>query len=129
MAIAISGFIAVALGAFGAHGLRALLEERTLHAFETAVEYQFFHTFAMALCLMAGKLDGNPLLKRAYFAFGIGIILFSGSLYAIALLKAWHVEAPWLGPITPFGGLMFLAGWVYLGMACYKGDRAQISGL
>lgn len=103
------GFLSVALGAFGAHALRAVLDEYGKSIYETAVQYQMFH--AMAL-LITGILQRN--LKDVSFApagwaFLAGTVLFSGSLYVLSV-----TGVKWLGAITPFGGVAFLIGWVSL---------------
>jgi uncharacterized membrane protein YgdD (TMEM256/DUF423 family) len=109
---AISAFIAVAAGAFGAHGLRDRLEPALLVTFETGARYQFFHALAMILTALAH--DRRP--ARAYpvvgALFAVGTVLFSGSLYALALsgVRAW-------GAVTPFGGLCFLTGWLVFAVA------------
>jgi len=96
--------LAVALGAFGAHALKgALVERGTLETWKTAVDYQIWH--ALALLLIAA-IDGN---RRSAACFVLGILLFSGSLYFIAL-----GGPSWLGPVTPLGGLSFMLGWVLL---------------
>lgn len=110
----ISGFLAVALGAFGAHGLKPRLSMEELQWFETANRYHFYHTLALlSVALLKGE---SPLLRNAGFAFVIGILLFSGSLYVMAVtgLKT-------LGMITPLGGLAFLAGWGFLCVFGMKG--------
>jgi uncharacterized membrane protein YgdD (TMEM256/DUF423 family) len=108
---AAGGGIAVVLGAFAAHGLRSRLDPTALHAFETGVTYQFFHSIALCvLALWCRQLVRAPVIGDAAVfagaAFITGILFFSGSLYALAL------DAPrWLGPITPIGGLAFISGW------------------
>src|SRR6478736_4211384 len=97
---AINGAIAVGAGAFAAHGLRDRLEPRMLEVFETAARYQMYHALAMVL---AGVL----VARGPGIAFQAGIVLFSGSLYLLALTD---VKA--LGAVTPFGGLAFIAGWL-----------------
>src|SRR3989338_3031205 len=98
------GFFGVALGAFGAHGLKSILHPDMLAIFETAVRYQMFHSCAIvADAVIAEKL---PLALLAGRLFGVGIILFSGSLYALSL-----TEIRSFGMITPIGGICFLAGW------------------
>ncbi len=111
---AISGFLAVILGAFGAHGLRPMLDIKTLHAYETGVLYQFFHT--LVLCAMAFSSDehNSRFFNRAALFFMAGIICFSGSLYAIAFSRAAGFDLSWLGPITPVGGLLLMVGWLML---------------
>ena len=112
---AVSGLIAVLLGAFGAHALRGKLESKLFDVFETGVRYQFFHTFALiAVALLIDKL-GTAQLVPAGWLFVAGIVLFSGSLYLLAV-KSWK----WLGPVTPLGGLLFIAGWVMLLIAAAR---------
>ena|SRR5438270_5488197 len=97
-------FLAVALGAFGAHALKAtLLAQNSRDVWNTAVLYHFLHSLAL---VTLGYHAGNRIVCYLFLA---GILLFSGSLYALAL-----TGANWLGPITPFGGLCFLAGWAWL---------------
>ncbi len=106
----ISGGLSVALGAFSAHGLKKKLSPEMLSAFKTGVDYQFFHTFALALVglsLISQNIDQSMFLTWAAISFGIGIILFSGSLYLLALTRKKI-----FGPITPLGGLFFILGWL-----------------
>lgn len=113
---AISGFLAVGLGAFGAHGLKPRLSPSLMSAFETAVQYQFYHTLALfGLALLLQRLGEKTLLLTAGYLFMAGIILFSGSLYLLAL------GGPrWLGPVTPVGGLTFLLAWSILFIAILR---------
>lgn len=105
---ALLGFLSVALGAFGAHALRGKVSESLLSAWQTAVLYQSIHALALlALALYARVAPGNVEIKVPAALFTAGIVLFSGSLYAMVLSGQ-----PRLGMITPFGGLSFLAGWV-----------------
>ena len=102
---ALFGFLAVALGAFGAHGLSKLLaRNETTVIWEKAVFYHFIH--AVMLFVLGGR---SPLSKGPWFAFLCGIVLFSGSLYVLAV-----TNLRWLGAITPFGGVSFLVGWLWL---------------
>jgi len=106
---AIYGFVGVAFGAFGAHALRARLTPEMLAVWRTGVEYQFWHALALiAVGLLATSRPG-PLLSAAGGCFAIGVLLFSGSLYALTL-SGVRV----LGAVTPFGGLLFLIGWALL---------------
>jgi uncharacterized membrane protein YgdD (TMEM256/DUF423 family) len=112
LAGAVEGFIAVALGAFGAHGLRGRLSPDMLAVFETGVRYHMYHALALLLTgAVAGRLDGRAIVAAGWL-FVAGIVLFSGSLYVLA---ATGVTA--LGAITPIGGVAFLAGWVCLAVA------------
>ena len=108
--------LAVAAGAFGAHALRARLEPRDLEIFETAARYQFYP--ARALIGAAGAVERWPVpaATTAGWLFLAGIVLFSGSLYALVLS-----DTRWLGAVTPFGGLSFMAGWVCLALAARAG--------
>lgn len=110
---AIFGAIAVALGAFGAHGLKNYVPEQSIATFDTGVRYQFYHVFALvAVALLKGK-SNNSWLKWSGKFFIIGIFLFSGSLYLLTALKVTgSVGLSGIGIITPFGGLAFVAGWV-----------------
>jgi len=95
--------------------LRGKLEPKLFDVFETGVRYQFFHTFALiAVALLIDKL-GTAQLVPAGWLFVAGIVLFSGSLYLLAV-KSWK----WLGPVTPLGGLLFIAGWVMLLIAAAR---------
>jgi len=110
---ALLGGLAVALGAFGAHALKARLTPEKLVTFETGVRYHFYHSLAL---LAAGTLQiilpGAGMLTLSGWLFIAGIVLFSGSLYWLAL------GGPrWLGPVTPLGGLALIAGWIVLALA------------
>ena len=109
---AISGFIAVSLGAFGAHGLKEQLSERLFNVWVTGTEYQFYHSLALILIALLGlHFTHSRLLRWSANSFLAGIILFSGSLYALAL-----TGISWLGMITPLGGVAFLLGWLALAL-------------
>lgn len=107
VAAALSGLVAVACGAFGAHGLRARTTPDQLAAWQTAAHYQLLHSVVLLALALYGS-GGRP-LGPAPWLFGAGIALFSGSIYALVL------GGPrWLGPITPLGGSCLMAGWVAL---------------
>lgn len=107
--VGIAGASAVLLGAFGAHALRGVLDARGAELWHTAVNYHAWHALALAVAAGLGRGRSG---RVAVAAFVVGIVLFSGSLYALAL------GAPrWVGIITPFGGLAFVAGWLALGWA------------
>ena len=111
---ALAGLTGVALGAFGAHALRARLQPEMLTVFETGVRYHLYHALALvATALILGRFTGK-LIVAAGWLFTAGIVLFSGSLYALALTG---VTA--LGAITPIGGLAFLLGWACLALAAW----------
>jgi uncharacterized membrane protein YgdD (TMEM256/DUF423 family) len=103
---AIGGFFSVLLGAFAAHTLREIISPGMLQAFETGVRYQALHALALLALGLLIQIQPHPRLNLAGWAFATGILLFSGSLYTMA-----GVDAPWLGLVTPFGGLAFLLGW------------------
>jgi uncharacterized membrane protein YgdD (TMEM256/DUF423 family) len=107
---AILGFLGVAIGAFGAHGLRSRLSPELLAVFETGVRYQMYHVFALLIVAAAiGHAGQARLLMIAGWSFIAGILIFSGSLYALALTGTTA-----FGAITPIGGLGFLVGWACL---------------
>ena len=109
---ALAGVAGVGLGAFGAHGLRGRLSPEMLAVFETGVRYHMYHALALvATAALMGRLDGR-LINAAGWLFTAGIVLFSGSLYVVALTGVGV-----FGAITPIGGLAFLAGWACLAIA------------
>ena len=106
---AIAAFVAVALGAFGAHSLRTKLSPDMLTIFEVGVRYQMYHAFGLIAVAWAITRWPEANLNAAGWAFIIGIVVFSGSLYLLTL-----TDVRWLGAITPLGGLAFLIGWAIL---------------
>jgi len=112
---AISGLLAVALGAFGAHGLKAIISSEMLEVYKTGVQYQFYHTFALLAAGILMNFNQSKALKWSATLFMIGIILFSGSLYVLAIsgVKGF-------GIITPFGGITWIAAWILLFVHCRK---------
>ncbi|WP_205512533.1 DUF423 domain-containing protein [Longitalea arenae] len=118
---AILGALAVALGAFGAHGLKKIVPPETVTTFETGVRYQFYHVFALlAVAILFGSFPGKN-LQYAGICFIVGIILFSGSLYVLTALQATKtVGLRGIGAITPIGGVFFIVGWIFLFLAILK---------
>ena len=122
----LSGAMAVALGAIGAHYLKTKVETgqitfENLQTYETAVRYQMFHSIVILAIVLGGDRIDAKLLRFSCYFFIIGIILFSGSLYLLSIrtllgIESWH----WLGPITPLGGLFFILGWVFVFIAALK---------
>lgn len=113
---ALSAMLAVVFGAFGAHGLRDRLDAYLMGVFETAVQYHFYHALAMlAVGVIALSQPQTVMLKSAGWLFLIGTLVFSGSLYLLAL-----TGIKWLGAVTPLGGLAFIAGWACLAAAGWK---------
>lgn len=115
MAASVMLALAVAIGAFGAHGLKSHLSEAMLQTYKTGVEYHFYHALGLLLVgVLAYTMPSTYLKLSAIFLF-LGIILFSGSLYVLAVSGI-----KWLGAITPLGGLSFIAGWILLVVAVWK---------
>ena len=115
---ALSGCLAVAAGAFGAHALRARLAADMLDVFQTGVTYQMYHALALVgvgMLLARFSSDGSSWLSVSGWMFVAGSILFSGSLYALALSGT-----TWLGAITPLGGVAFLIGWLALAIGVLR---------
>jgi uncharacterized membrane protein YgdD (TMEM256/DUF423 family) len=104
--------LGVAAGAFGAHGLRARLSAEMLAVWETAARYQLYHALALLAVALAAARWPAPGWSAAGWLFAAGILVFSGSLYLLAL-----TGVRWLGAVTPLGGLCFLAGWAVLAWA------------
>ena len=112
---AIFGATGVALGAFGAHALRDRLDESSMQAFEIGVRYQMIHALALLGCaLLATRFDASS-LKIGFWLFSIGIVLFSGSLYGLAMF-GWR----FLGPVTPIGGVLLIGGWISLAWVSFS---------
>src|SRR5690606_9425218 len=115
---ALSGFVAVGLGAFGAHGLKQRLGPDLLAVYQTGVQYQFVHT--VALLVVAALIlhwPSSTQLRWSAALFCVGMLIFSGSLYVLSL-----TGIRWLGAITPIGGVAFLAGWLALAWAALKAE-------
>ena len=113
------GAFTVALGAFGAHGLKPHMDAYQQGIFEKGIFYQFIHVLALlGLGLYWNLGKGNPvLLKYAACFFPIGILFFSGSLYVLALRHLSSANLSWVGPITPIGGICFIIGWILLALS------------
>lgn len=113
--------LAVALGAFGAHGLKRLVDAETVAIYQTGVQYQMYHALALlAIGLLADRME-NSFVHYAGFLFIGGIVFFSGSLYLIASLKAMNkVVSTGIGIMTPIGGMLFIMGWMMLLFALLK---------
>lgn len=112
----IYGALGVGIGAFGAHGLKKILEAHNrIETFQTGVEYQFYHVFALFVVGILMQWYNNDALKIAAWMFTIGIFIFSFSLYALSLTGINK-----LGAITPIGGVFFIVGWFYLAYSLYK---------
>lgn len=113
--------IAVALGAFGAHALKEKLQATELAIYETGVRYQFYHVFALLITgILYASFSNNSMLWSGRL-FIAGIVLFSGSLYALTyILSTGQDQWKWIGAITPIGGLCFISGWIMMVMSIIK---------
>ncbi len=112
----LSGALAVAFGAFGAHALKHRLDDYARGVYETAVQYHFYHSLALlAVGLLAVHHPDDPLLRSSGWLFLLGLLVFSGSLYLLSL-----TGVRWLGAITPLGGLAFITGWACLAAAAWR---------
>ncbi|HEY9460508.1 MAG TPA: DUF423 domain-containing protein [Paralcaligenes sp.] len=107
----------VAAGAFGSHGLKRVLEPELLAVWQTAVFYQLIHGLGLLAIAVLGARFGSPLLSHAGTVMFAGMLLFSGSLYILAL-----TGIKWLGAITPIGGLAFIAAWAMMALAVYRSN-------
>jgi uncharacterized membrane protein YgdD (TMEM256/DUF423 family) len=114
---AVSAFVGVAAGAFGAHALKSRLGEDLLATFEIGVRYQMYHALGLMLAAWATSRWPGTCTTAAGWLFVAGTLIFSGSLYLLAL-----TGARWLGAITPIGGLAFLAGWLCLAWAAWRSE-------
>lgn len=127
--VGLLGAIAVALGALGAHFLKSklptgLITQDQLIGFDTAVKYQMYHTLAMLALILLSKHTIHKFINWAYNCFFIGILMFSGSLYFLCTRNLFRAE--WLkvlGPITPIGGLFFIAGWILLIIVGFSSNK------
>jgi len=115
----ILGAVTIAIGAFGVHGLKELVDAKSMQTFETGVRYQMYHVFAL---LILGFATGITLgtQKWVFRFFVLGIILFSGSIYLLSLNSIIPFDARSIGFLTPIGGLFFIMGWLRLGYGVYK---------
>ncbi|HXH98676.1 MAG TPA: DUF423 domain-containing protein [Sphingobacteriaceae bacterium] len=120
------GILSVIFGAFGAHALKSFLSDVNLNVWRTAVDYQFYHTFAI-LFLSTLLTHKSVLINAAYYCFTSGIVLFSGSLYILSTreihLLSW---TSFIGPLTPVGGFLFIAGWICLFISALKNKYAGV---
>lgn len=112
---AVSAFIAVAAGAFGAHALRSRLSPELLVTFETGARYQMYHALAILLVAWASSRWPGGALQFAGWSFAVGTVLFCGSLYILAL-----TGLRWVGAVTPIGGAAFLLGWLSFAWGAWK---------
>jgi uncharacterized membrane protein YgdD (TMEM256/DUF423 family) len=126
--VAVSCFsimLAIALGAFGAHGLRKMTtDENLLRGFQTGVDYHLFHSIAFLLFgLWGASVFSQSLRKTASIFLAIGVFVFSGSLYALTVFELMGWSHAWIGPITPIGGTFLILGWGWMGYSFFKAER------
>ncbi len=110
--IGCTGALAVILGAFGAHYLKAHLSNHHLTSYQTGIAYHFYHLLAMLGCYSLYVLLKNKRLLISFYLFFVGILLFSGSIYLLSTQTLTGLSIKWLGPITPIGGVLFILGWL-----------------
>lgn len=123
---ALLGAFSVAMGAFAAHSLKEVVSDYALGIFETAVRYQFYHVFGLLTVAILYSQFSVKWLKWAGKLFIAGIILFCGSLYVLTFIKAAVLPGyNWVGAITPFGGLCFILGWLFIFIALFKGGKSS----
>ena len=113
----VSAFLAVALGAFAAHGLKDKLSPEMLGVFEVGVRYHLYHSLALFVVAWIGSQYPEVNSSPAGWLFAAGIVLFSGSLYAMSVSGT-----RWLGIVTPFGGICFLGGWIWIAWGVWKSN-------
>jgi uncharacterized membrane protein YgdD (TMEM256/DUF423 family) len=118
------GALTVALGAFGAHALKEILPLPSLNTYETAIRYQFYHVFALALTGILYKTYPHKWIKTAGTLFILGIVFFCGSLYLLTCFAASGITGfNWVGAITPLGGLLLILGWILLGAGILRTEK------
>jgi len=126
---ALFGGIAVALGAFGVHGLKGIVSPDVVSVFQTGVQYQMYHTLALLVIALVYDRLPNKWIKWSGYLFSSGILFFSGSLYLITALKAEERSIPVLiGVITPIGGLLFILGWLSFLIGAFKKNDLKGQG-
>lgn len=118
--------LSVALGALGAHWLKENISAAAVTSFQTGVHYQMVHALAMLVMAALPIKYQNKLFRYAYYAFLTGTILFSGSIYLLSTRGITGWEWPWLGPVTPLGGILFITGWILMIFSAFRiDDRAE----
>jgi uncharacterized membrane protein YgdD (TMEM256/DUF423 family) len=119
--------LAVVLGAFGAHSLKKMVSPETLNVFETGVRYQMYHSLALIIAGILFERFRSKWTRFAGYGFIGGIVLFSGSLFALTIMKATdHAGLTGIGILTPIGGLFFIAGWIALVVAIGNRNHASM---
>lgn len=116
---AILAAVTIAIGAFGAHGLKELVTASSLASFETGVRYQMYHALALFAIGLAPSIT-EKLKRRVFWLFILGIVFFSGSIYLLSLQEVLPFSVKGIAFLTPLGGLLFIVGWVWLALGVYK---------
>jgi len=117
----VCGALAVGLGAFGAHGLKKIVPPETVAVFQTGVQYQMYHSLALLLVAVIAQSISDKMIQWAGWCFLYGIVLFSGSLYFLVIMKAADVTGfEKAGIVTPVGGALFITGWIFLLLSSLK---------
>ncbi|MEL6809923.1 MAG: DUF423 domain-containing protein [Bacteroidota bacterium] len=116
---AVLGAVTIAIGALGAHGLKQWVGPEAITSFETGVRYQMYHVIVLLILGFAHPLS-EATKKWVFRLFLIGMLLFSGSIYLLALNEALPFSVKFLGPVTPLGGLSFIIGWLRLGYGLFE---------
>ncbi|MFN7311933.1 MAG: DUF423 domain-containing protein [Bacteroidota bacterium] len=121
--------VGVITGALGSHAMKGAVQEYDLNVYEVAVRYQIYHSMGLLILGIGARRIREDVLKGVFALFLIGIILFSGSLYLLSTSIMWANERlEWFGAVAPFGGVSFIAGWLYLGLKGYKPSTHSSSG-
>lgn len=122
--IAITGALAVIIGAFGAHGLKPKLSADQMATFNTGVQYHFYHLLGMCFIALLSMREKSKSLQRGFYLMLVGIIFFSGSLYLLSAREVIGLSNyKWLGPITPIGGVCFILGWISILIYALKTNK------
>ena len=116
---------AVALGAFGSHGLKEVLTVERFDVYQIGVKYQFYHGLGLMLIYILSRLIPQASFKRPSILMLLGTLIFSGTLYGIAIGEFLGYNWAFLGMITPIGGILLLLSWIFLAMSIWKNERAK----
>ncbi|MDA9263387.1 DUF423 domain-containing protein [Saprospiraceae bacterium] len=122
--LAITGMLAISIGAFGAHGLKPKLTATQLNTFNTGVNYHFYHLLAMSFSYLLYLYSNNNWVRIGFWSFLVGIVMFSGSLYLLSIRELIDLtNYKWLGPLTPIGGVCFIFGWLSIMISAYASQN------
>ena len=122
--LAITGILAISIGAFGAHVLKPKLTATQLNTFNTGVNYHFYHLLAMSFSYLLYLYSNNNWVRIGFWSFLVGIVMFSGSLYLLSIRELIDLtNYKWLGPLTPIGGVCFIFGWLSIMISAYESQN------